>query len=248
VVAETAVDVVAVSATFIPTREILASHGTIKTHGTARMAEVEITEDEDTTNLRTTPTLPQLKPRTIRMGGIRPKTIIRTINRAAGTGDRLSRRMTHGLRINSHPTEVVEEGTTRDMMVRTAAERMGTLEGEVALLLIEEVSRMAVGGMAIKEVKEGDMDMAVTMVDIISLRRTTVVAEVVTAEAAVIMLVEAINLADRTVLVSSPMGTEEVTTKEVVVVGEGTDRTDVETGVRKLRSGLLRPCFPPALS
>ena len=246
--AETVVDVVVVNATFICTRETVASHGTIRTRGTAHMAEVEIMEDGgDTTILRTIPTLPRPRLKEIRTEGTRLKIVIRTTNRA-GTEDRLSRHMTQGLRINSHPTEVAEEGIIQDTMAHTAVERMGTVEGEAALLPIEEVRRMAVGGMAIKEVREGDTDTAVTMVDTTSPRRTAVTAEVVTAEAGVIILAEAINPADHTAPASSLTGTEEVTTKEVEVVGEGTDHADVQIRMGKFRSGLLRPCFPLALS
>jgi hypothetical protein len=245
VAAETAVDeVVAVNATCIPMKETLASHGTIKTHGTARMVEVEITEDGGTTILRTIPTLPQPNLRAIRTEGTRPRTVIRTTN-GAGTEDRLSRRMIHGLRINRNLTEVVEEGTIRDMKARMAAaavvaERMGTLEGEVVLLPIEEeeeeeeeVRRTAAGGMAIREVREADMRMAITVVDTTNPHRPAARAEVATAEAVVIILVEAINPADRTALVSSLTGTEEVTTKEVEVVGEGIDHTDGQARIRK---------------
>ena len=249
VAAETVVVVVVVNVTFISTREILASHGTIKTHGTARMAEVEIMEDGDTTILRTILTLPQPKLRAIRTEGTRPRTItiIRTTNRA-GIEHRLSHRMTHGLHMNSHPIEVVEGGIIQDMTDRTAAERMGILEGEAALLPIEEVLRMAVGGMAIREVRAGDMDTAVTVVVTTSPRRTAVTAEVVTVEAeavvvVAIILVEAINPADHTALASSLTGAEEVTTKEVEVVGEGTDLKDVQARIGKFRSGLLRSMF-----
>ena len=248
--AETVVGVVVVSATFTSTREVVASHGTIKTHGTAHMAEVEIMEDGDTTNLRTIPTLPQTKLRAIPTEGTRrrPKTTIRTTNRA-GTEDRLSRRMNHDLRINSHPMEVVEEGTIQDMMARTAAERMGTPEGEVALLPIEEVRRTVVRGTTIKEVKEGDMGMVVTVADTTSPHRTAAAAEVVTAEAVVTILVEAIHPADRTAPVSSPTaGTEEVTTREAEAVGEGTDHRDVQTRILwgvafRFVSSMLSSCF-----
>lgn len=248
--AEIVVDVVVANATFTSTREVVASHGTIKTRGTAHMAEVEIMEDGDTTNLRTIPTILQPKLRAIRTEGTRHhKTIIRTINRV-GTEDRLSRRTNHGLRINSHPMEVAEEGTIQDMMARTAAERMGTLEGEVVLLPIEEVRRMVVRGMTIKGVREGDTDMVVTVVaDTTSPRRTALAAEVVTAEAAVIIPVEAINPADHTAPVSSPTaGIEEVTTSEVEAVGEGTDHIDVQTRILRgvafrFTSSMLSSCF-----
>jgi len=242
------VDVDVVSVTFTCTREVVASHGTIKTRGTAHMEVVEIMEDGDTTILRTIPTLLRPKLRAIRMEGTRRhKTIIRTTNRA-GTEDRLSRRMTRGLRINNHPMGVVEEGTLQDMMARTAAERMDTPEGEVALPPIEEVSHTVVRVMKIKEVREGDMDMEVTVVDTASPHRTAVAAEVVTAEAAVIILVEAINPAGHTAPVSSlTAGTEEVTTREVEVVGEGIDHTDVQTHIwgvaLRFASSMFSSCF-----
>jgi len=250
VAGETVVDVVVVNATFTSTREVVASHGTIKTRGTAHMAEVEIMEDGDTTNLRTIPTIPQPELRAIRMEGTRRhKTIIRTTNRA-GPEDRLSRRTNLGLRINSHPMEVAEEGTIQDMMARTAAERMGTLEGEAVLLPIEEVRRTVVQGMTIKEVREGDMDMVVTVVaDTTNPRRTAVAAVVVTAEAAVIIRVEVINPADHTAPVSSlTAGIEEVTTREAEAVGEGTDHTDVRTRILRgvalrFASSMLSSCF-----
>jgi hypothetical protein len=94
----------------------------------------------------------------------------------------------------------------------------------------------------------GDMHMAITVVDTTNPHRPAARAEVATAEAAVIILVEAINPADRTALVSSLTGTEEATTKEVEVVGEGIDHTDGQARIRKSRSGLFRSCFPPALS
>lgn len=248
-VAETAVDVVVVNATFISTREVVASHGTIKTHGTVHTAEVEIMEDGDTANLQTIPTIPQPKLRAIRTEGTRRhKTIIRTTNRA-GTEGRLSRRMSHGLRINNHLMEVVEEGTIQDMMARTA-ERMGTLEGGVALLPIEEVRRTVGQGMTIKEVREGDMDMVVTVVaDTTSPHRTAAAAEVVTAEVAATTLAEDINLADHTAPVSSLTAeTEEVTTREAEAVGEGTDHIDVQTRTRRgvafrFASPMLSSCF-----
>jgi hypothetical protein len=147
--------------------------------------------------------------------------------------------MTRGLRINNPPTEVAEEeeDTIPDMMARTVEGRMDTVEGAEALLHIEEVRRTAAAGLIIKEVREGDMGMAATMVDTTSphRHRTAVIAEVVTTEAVVINLVEAtnqaeaispvevINLVDHTAPVSSLTGAKEDTTKEVEVVGEGTD-------------------------
>jgi len=227
VAAETVVDeVVGVNATSISTRGMLASRGTTKTHGMAHMVE------GDTTNLQIIPTLPQLKPRAIRTEGTRRKTITRTNNRA-DTGDHLSRHMTHGLRINNHPTEVAEEDTIPDMMARTAARRMGTLEGE-------EVRRTAAVGMAIKVVGEGVMGMVAAVVGTASPHRTVVTAEVATTEeeeaaAAVITLVEATNPVvvispvDHTAPVSSLTGTKEGTIKEVEVAGEGTDHRHTDT-------------------
>ena len=257
--AETVVEeAVVVNATFISTRGTFASHGTVKTRGTAHMVVVETTGDGDTANLQTIPTLPQPKLRAFRTEGTHPKTVIRTTNRA-GTEDHLSRRMTHGLHINNHPTEAVEEGTTQDMMARTAAERMGTLEGEVALLPTEEVLRMAVGDIVIEEAREEeeDIDMAVTVVDIISPRRTAVTVEAVITEAVVIILVEvtnpveAINPVDRTALVSSLTGTgiEEDTTKEVEAVEEGIDLGAYAYMGVPLRfvSSVLSSCFEPNL-
>jgi len=263
-VVETVVDeVVGVNATSISTRGTLASRGTTKTHGMAHMVEGGIMGEGDTTNPQIIPTLPQLKLKAIRTEGTHRKTITRTTNRA-DTGDHLSRHMTHGLRINNRPTEVAGEGTIPDTMARTAARRMGTLEGEGALLPIEEVRRMVVAGMAIREVREGVMGMVAAVVDTTRLRRTVVTAEVATTEeeeeeevvvvVAVITLVEATNPVgvispvDHTAPVSSLTGTKGDTIKEVEVVGEGTDPADIQIRIRKRCSGLLRLCFPPALS
>ena len=238
VAAETVVDeeVVEVNAISISTRGMVASRGTTKTRGTVRMAGAEILGEGDTTNLRIT-TLPRLKPRVIRTGDTHPKAITRTTN-GAGTGDRLSRHTTPGLRTNNLPTEVAGEGTIQDTMVRTVAGRMGTVEGEEALLPIEEGARlMAVVGMAIKEVREGGMGMAVTVTDTTNLHRTAVTVEVVTTGGVVITLVEATNqvkvidqaevisLVDHTAPVSSLTGTEEDITKGVGVVEGGIDHT-----------------------
>lgn len=248
VAAETVVDeaeVAAVNATFICTREMLASHGTIMTRGTVPTVEVEIMGEGDTTSLRAFITLLQTKPRAIRTEGTHPKTITHTTNRAA-TEDRPSRRMTRDHHINRHPMEVVEEGTIPDTMARRAPQRMGTLEGEVVLLPIGEVRRITAGGMEIKEIREGDMDMVATVADTTSPRKTPVTAEVVTVEVVVINLVEVTSPVDHTVLVSSLTGTEEDTTKEVVVVGEGTDHPDRHTNILlRFASSVFSSCFEP---
>lgn len=257
-VAETAVDeAVVVNGTCTSTREILASRGTTKIQGVAHTAEAVITGEGDTTNLRTI-TLLQLKSRAIRMDGTHHKTIIRTTN-GAGTEDNHnpSRHTIRGPRISSHPTEVAEEGTILDTTARTEVGRMGTLEGEAALLPIEGARHMVAGGMAIKEAREGGMDMAVTVADTISPRRTAVTIEVVTTEAAVITPVEAINpveatsQVDHTALVSSLMGTEEDTTKEAEVVGGDTDHrcTDAHTkNLLRFASSMFSSCFESPLA
>ena len=240
---ETAVEgAVVVNATPTSTREMVASHGTIKTHGTAHTAEVEIMGDGDIINLRAIPTLPRPKPTAIRTEGTHPKVIIRTNNRA-GIEDHLSRRMTHGLRIHNHPTEVVEEGIIQDTMARTGVELMGTVEGEAALLRIEEARRMVVAGMEVREGREGDTDMEIKAVDTINPRMAAVAAEVIIVEEAVIILAEAINPAGPTALASSLTGTED-TTRGVEVVGGGTDHADAHTIIPlRLASFVFSSCF-----
>ena len=258
VAAQTVVDEEAVGVNAISTcmKGILVSPGTTGTHGMGRTAEAGITGEGDTTNLRTIPTLPQLQPRPTHMGGTHHKATIRTSNRA-GIEAQLSRRMIRVLRINNLPTGAAEEDIIRDMTAPTAVGRTGTVEGEEALLpKEEEVRHTAAVGMAVKEAKEEDMDTAVTVVDTTSPHRTAVTVEVVTTEAVGINReeptspVEVINPAevtspvDHTAPVSSLTGTREGTTKEVEVVGEGTDPTD--TGhTSKYRSTLLRPYFFP---
>ena len=245
--AETVVgEAVAAHVTCTSTREMLASHGTIMTHGIAHMVEVEIMGEGDTTNLRAITTLLQPKPRTIRTEGTHPKTTIHTINRA-DTEDRLSHRMTRGLPINRHPTEVVEEGTIPDTMARMAPERMGTPEGEAVLLLIGEVHRIAAEGTAIKEISEGDMDTVVKVADTTNPRIMAIIAEVVTTEAVVINLVEVTSPVDHTALVSSRMGPEEDTTKGVEVVGGGTNHPDRCIILLRFASSVFSPCFEPIL-
>lgn len=240
---------VVVNATCTCTREMAASHDTIKTHETAHTAEVEIMGDGDITNLRTIPTLPRLKPMAIRTEGTHPRVIIHTINRG-GIEERLRRRMTHGLRISNHPTEAVEEGIIQGMMVRTAVEPTGTLEGEAALLRIEEeahrtLAAAAAAGMGAKEAREGDTDTEISrVVGTVSPRIVAVAVEVITVEEGVIILAEAINPAGHTALVSSLMGIEEDTTKGVEVVGGGTDRADTHTIIPlRLASFVFSPCF-----
>ena len=228
----TAVDeeAVGVNVTSTFTRGTLAGRGSTKTHGTVHMAEAEITGEGDTTNLQTTPTIPQLQPRAIRTGDTHHKAVIRTTNRV-GTEDHLSHRTTRGLRINNPPMGVAEEGTLQDMMARMVAEGMGTVEGEAALLPREEVRHTAAEvGMAIKEVREGGTGTVAPVVDTTSPRRTVVTAEVVTMEVEVTNPVEAINPVevisspvDHTALVLSLTETKEDTTKGVEVVGEDTD-------------------------
>ena len=239
--AETVVDeeVDGVSATCTCTRGMLVSRGTTKTHGTARMVEAGITGEGDITNLRTTPTLPQLNPRTIHTGGTHHKTTTRITNRAGTEGDHLSRRTTHGLHISHPPTEVVEEGIIQDTMARTAPGRMGTVEGGEVLLPIEEgVRRRVAVDMAIKEVREEGMGMVATVVDTTSPHRTTITVEVVaTTEVVVTTLVGAISPAEvispvgHIAPVSSLTGTKEHTTKGVEVVGEGTDHGHIRENV-----------------
>ena len=247
VAAETAVDEEAagVNATSTCMKGILASPGTTETPGMDLMAEAGITGEGGITNLRATPTLLQLKPRTTPTGGTHHRATIRTSNRA-GIEDHLSRRMTRVLRINNLPMEAAEEGTVQDMMARTAAGRMGTVEGEEALLPKEEEEdrHTAVAGTVVKEAKEakeGGMGTVVTVVDTLSPPRTAVTAEVATMEAVdinqvqptsqveVIKPAEVTSPVDRTAPVLSLMGTREDTTKEVEVVGEGTDPTDTQT-------------------
>lgn len=264
--AETVVDeeAVGVNATSTCMKGILASPGTTETHGMGRMAVAGIMGEGDITNLRTIPTLPQLQPRPTHTGSTHHKPTIRTSNRA-GIEDHLSRRMTRVLRINNLPTEVAEEDTIQDMTAPTAVGRMGTVEGEEALLPKEEEHRHTVvaAGMAVKEVnKEEDMGTVVTVVDTTNPRRTPVTAEVATMEAVDIKQAEPTSPAgvispagvtspvDHIALVSSLTGTREDTIKEVEVVGEGTNPTD--TGhTSKYHSGLLRlyffSCFEPTL-
>ena len=236
---------VVVNATCTCTREMAENHGITKTRGTAHTAEVEIMGDGDITNLRTIPTPPQPKPMAIRTEGTHPRAIIHTTNRA-GIEERLRRRTTHGLRISNRLTGVVEGGTIQDMTARTAVELTGTPEGEAALLRIEEgVYRMAVAGMGVKGVKEGDTDTEIRVVDTISPRRMGAVAvEVITVEEGAITPVEVINPAGHTALVSSLMGIEEDTTKGVEVVGGGTDRADTHTIFPlRLASFVFSSCF-----
>ena len=264
VVAETAVDeeAVGVNVTSTSMKGIVASPGTTETLGMVRMVEAGITGEGGITNILTTPTLPQLQPRPTHTGGTHHKATIRTSNRA-GTEDHLSHRMTRVLHINNLLTEVAVEGTTQDMIARTAVGQMGMVEGEEALHpKEEEVRRTVVAGMAVKEVKEAKeegMGMVVTVVDTTNPRRTVVTAEVVTTEVVDINQAQPTNrvevikpagvtsLVGRTTPVSSLTETREDTTKEVEVVGEGTDPTD--TGhTSKYRSGLLHPYFSPDAS
>lgn len=201
--------------------------------------------DGDITNLRAIPTLPRPKPTAIRTEGTHPKAIIRITNRA-GIEGQLRRRMTHGLRIHNHLTEVVEEGIIQDTMARTGVELTGTVEGEAALLRIEEARRMVVAGMEVKEGREGDTDMEIKAVDTISPnpRIAAVAAEVITVEGVVTILAEAINPAGPTALVSSLTGTGEDTTKGVEVVGGGTDHADAHTIIPlRLASFVFCSCF-----
>jgi len=262
VVAVTVVDeeAVGVNATSTCTKGILVSPGITETHGMGRMAEAGITGEGDITNLRATPTLPQLQPRPTHMGGIHHKATIRISNRA-GIEDHLSRRMTRVLPLNNLPTEVAEEDTIRDRTVPTAAGRMGTVEGEEALLPKEEVHRTAAAGMAVKEVKEEVMVMVVTVVDTTSPRRTVVTAEVVTTEvvdinqagptspAEVINPAEVTSPVGHTAQVSSLTVTREDTTKEVEVVEEGTDPTDTgHTHIKilfRFASSIFSSCSEP---
>lgn len=234
-----------VSVTSTSMRGMLASHGTTETHGTARMEGAGITGEGDVANLRAILTLPRTKPRTIRTGGTRHKITTRTTNRA-GTEDRLNRHMIRGLHINNLPTEVAEgeggEGTIPDTVARMAAGRVGTAEGE------EGVNRTAAVDIVtkVKEPREGGMGMVAPVVDTINPLRTAVTAEEVTMEVVDIIPAEAINPAqvtspvDRTAPVSSLTGTKGDTTKEVEVVGEGTDYPDTpQTCIRKCCSGSL---------
>jgi hypothetical protein len=250
-------EVVVVNATTISTKGMVVNRGITKIHEMARMAEAGIMGEGDTTNLRVTPTLPQLNPRVIRTGGTHHKAAIRTINKA-GSEDHLSHHMTRGLRLNNLPMEVAEEGTIPAMITRTAAGRMGMVEGEEALLPREgEVPRTVAVDMGIREVREvrevreGGTGTAATVVDTTSPHRTAV-TEAVTTEAVVIALVEAINPVEvtrpaaRTVPVSSLMETKEGTTREVEGVGEGIDRTDTGASIKmRLRfvSSIFSSCF-----
>jgi hypothetical protein len=235
-------EVVGVNATSICTKGMVASRGTTKTHGTVRMVEAGITREGDTINPRTT--IPQLKLTAAHTEGIHRIATIRITNRA-GTEVRLNRRMIHGLHINSPLTEVVEEGIILDTTARMVG-RTGTLEGEEAHLPIEGKFRRTVAvGTGIEEVREGDIDMVVTVVGTTIPRRTPVMVEVATTEVAVtnpvgvISLaevtnpVEVINLvgviilevtrpADRTAPASSLMEAED-TTREVAVAGGDTN-------------------------
>ena len=256
---ETAVEgeAVGANATSTSMRGMRASRGTIGTLGMARTAAAAagISGEEGITNPRTTHTLPQLKPRAIRMGGTHHKATTLTTSRA-GIEDHLSRHTIRGPRISNLPTEVAEEGTIQDMMARTAG-RMDTVELEVALLPREEVPRMA-AAMALKGVREGGMGTVVTVVDTTSPHRTAVTAEVVTTEAVDINQVEptnpvgVINLAEdtrpvgHTAPASSLTGTREDTTKEAEGEGEGTDYPSTQPHAPKNHSGLL-PYFPPTL-
>ena len=259
---ETAVDegVVEVNVTSTCMKGILVSPGTTEIHGMGRMAEAGITGEGDITNLRTTPTLPQLQPRATHTGGTHHKATIRISNRA-GIEDQLSRRMTRVLHISNLHTEVAEEDIIRDMTAPTAPGRMDTVEGEEPLLPKEEEVHHTAAGMAVKEVKEVKevMGMVIKLVDTINHRRTVVTAAVATTEAVDINQAEPTSPAEATnpaevtspaghiTLVSNLTGTREDTTKEVEVVGEGTDCTDAER-TSKHRLGLLRPYFFPALS
>jgi len=262
-------EVVGVNAIPMATMGIFARRGTTKTHEMARVAGVETLEEEGTINLRTI-TLPLLKSRVIRTGDTRPKTLIRTTNRAV-TEDHPSHRTNPGLRINNLPTEVVEgEGTIPDMMARTAAGRMGTMEDQEVLLPIEGVRLTAAVGIAIreatKEVREGGMGMVAIAVDTTNPHRALVTAEVGIVEALVITLVETINpvghinlevinlvggthrvepisLVDRTTPVSSLTGTKEGTINEVEVAEKDIDHGRTSTH----DSCLLRPRSPLAL-
>ena len=245
-------EVVVVNATTISTKGMAVNRGITKIHGMARMAEAGITGEGDITNLRVTPTLPQLKPRVIRTGGTHHKAATRTINKA-GSEDRLSHRMTRGLRLNNLPMEVAEEGTIPDTITRTAAGRMGMVEGEEALLpREEEVLRTVAVDMGIREVREGGTGTAATVADITSPHRTAVTVEAVTTEAVVITLVEDINPVEvtrpvaRTAPVSSLMETKEGITREVEGVGEGIDHTDTGASIimpLRFVSSIFSSCF-----
>jgi len=243
-----------VNETSIPTKGVVASRGTTKTHGIVRM-EAGIMREGDTTNPQAI--TPRLKPIVIRTEGTRRMAVIRITSEAGTEVVHLNRRMIRGLRINSPPMEVVEEGIILGMMARMVG-RMGTLGGEEAHLLIEgEVHRTVAVGMAVAEVREGVIDMVATAVGTITPRRTTVMAGVVTVEVVVITLVirlveaispvevitleGAISPADLTAPASSLMGAEEGTTREVEVAGEGTNHK--ETDAVPAKEPAARVCF-----